>query len=89
MRKSLGEDAIDADARQVTLAADVVALDTDDLESATDREDWEEAAALVERVDLWFEHDHQPHRTKSLFQKGVITFQNGVSADSSTPSIAR
>jgi len=20
----------------------------------------------VERVDLWFEHDHQPHRTKSF-----------------------
>jgi len=47
LRKSLVEGAIDADARQVRLAGDAVALDTDALEAATAEEDWERAAALV------------------------------------------
>ena len=47
LRRILGEGAIEADARQVTLAEGVVALDTDELESAAARQEWELAISLI------------------------------------------
>jgi len=52
MRRTLGDEAVQADVDQVRLSADAVTLDSDVLAERCAREDWPGAAALVEGAFL-------------------------------------
>ena len=36
---------------------------------------------IVERIDLWFEHQHLDKITRSTFKKGLVTFKTSESCD--------